>query len=287
MVSLALSDDSAVAAAALPAWPAPLARSHERKDLFAVAWPRLKSIQHTQAFHFFDTTFLLILSGELHINTANTCYTLNSSSGLCMVDAGLGADLSKFPAHQGLFQSIFLTLSPAVIARFQRHYPAAAATSKLASPIRTLATDEDLYSALDNLLASVERESLSDTRLELRIFDFMLALTERGVSFITQQNGTGARLKTLLRDAPDQHWTARSAGTALAMSEATLRRRLSEEGIRFEHILLDIRMHHALMLLQTTAWSIPQIADACGYRSQARFSERFRDRFGISPARVR
>ncbi len=286
MVSLAISDDSAVAETAAPAWPIPLARSYERKDLFAVAWPRLKSIQHTQAFHFFDTTFLLILSGELHINAAGSCYTLNSSSGLCMVDAGLRADLSKFPVHQGLFQSIFLTLSPAVIARFQRHYPAAAASSKPASPIRTLATDADLRSALDNLLASIERESLSDTRLELRIFDFMLALTERGMRFITQ-HGTGARLRTLLRDAPDQHWTARSAGTALAMSEATLRRRLSEEGIRFEHVLLDIRMHHALMLLQTTAWSIPQIADACGYRSQARFSERFRDRFGISPARVR
>lgn len=287
MVSLAISDDSAAAETAAPAWPIPLARSYERKDLFAVAWPRLKSIQHTQAFHFFDTTFLLILSGELHIHAAPSPCTLNSSSGLCMVDAGVCADLSKFPAHQGLFQSIFLTLSPTVIRHFQRHYPAATVSHSLTSSIRTLPSDEDLRSALDNLLASVEQNALSDSRLELRIFDFMLALTERGVSFITQQNSTAARLKTLLRAAPDHHWTARSAGTALAMSEATLRRRLSEEGIRFEHVLLDIRMHHALMLLQTTPWSILQIADACGYRSQARFSERFRDRFGISPARVR
>ncbi|WP_437612184.1 helix-turn-helix transcriptional regulator [Erwinia sp. V71] len=285
MVSLAIADESGVTTAP-PAWSSPLARSYERRDLFAVAWPRLKSIQHTQAFQFFDTTFLLILSGELQMTTDGTTYTLNSSSGLCMVDAGICADLSKFPAPQGLFQSIFLTLKPAVIERFQRHYPSAA-NSKPSAPIRTLAADDDLRHTLDNLLASAAQPDLSDPRLELRIVDFMLALSERGVSFTTQQNSTAARLKTLLRDAPDQHWTARSAGTALAMSEATLRRRLSEEGIRFEHILLDIRMHHALMLLQTTAWSIPQIADACGYRSQARFSERFRDRFGISPARVR
>lgn len=48
------------------------------------------------------------------------------------------------------------------------------------------------------------------------------------------------------------------------MSEATLRRRLAAEQERFETILSDIRMHHGMMLLQTTAWSIPRIAEACG-----------------------
>ncbi|MGK2888297.1 MAG: hypothetical protein ACSLEN_01715 [Candidatus Malihini olakiniferum] len=50
---------------------------------------------------------------------------------------------------------------------------------------------------------------------------------------------------------------------------ATLRRRIAAEHERFETILSDIRMHHGMMLLQTTAWSIPRITEACGYQSIA------------------
>jgi AraC-like DNA-binding protein len=51
--------------------------------------------------------------------------------------------------------------------------------------------------------------------------------------------------------------------------------------------LQDIRMHHAMTLLQTTRWSLSQIADACGYRASSRFSLRFKQRFGCSPADIR
>ncbi|WP_315138655.1 helix-turn-helix domain-containing protein [Achromobacter marplatensis] len=71
------------------------------------------------------------------------------------------------------------------------------------------------------------------------------------------------------------------------MSEATLHRRLSDERVRFEDLLIDVRMHHTMMLVQTTSWSIPHIAQACGYKSRARFAERFRARFGYLPSTVR
>ncbi|WP_236942666.1 helix-turn-helix transcriptional regulator [Ewingella americana] len=71
------------------------------------------------------------------------------------------------------------------------------------------------------------------------------------------------------------------------MSEATLRRRLVEEQTSFRTLLQDIRMHHAMTLLQTTRWSLSQIADACGYRASSRFSLRFKQRFGCSPADIR
>nr|WP_276544326.1 helix-turn-helix domain-containing protein [Pseudomonas grimontii] len=71
------------------------------------------------------------------------------------------------------------------------------------------------------------------------------------------------------------------------MSEATLRRRLAQENARFEDLLVDVRMHHGLMLVQTTDWSIIRIAEASGYRSRARFAERFKQRFGYLPSSVR
>ncbi|RFP21887.1 hypothetical protein D0T24_04525 [Duganella sp. BJB480] len=41
--------------------------------------------------------------------------------------------------------------------------------------------------------------------------------------------------------------------------------------------------HHAMALLQTTGWSIPMVAEACGYHAHARF----RERYGCPPSHVR
>ncbi|WP_244879998.1 helix-turn-helix domain-containing protein [Pectobacterium betavasculorum] len=68
---------------------------------------------------------------------------------------------------------------------------------------------------------------------------------------------------------------------------ATLRRRLSAEQTRFDVLLLETRMQHAMMLVQTTSWSMQRLAEACGYKSSARFSEQFKNRFGCSPTKIR
>lgn len=265
----------------------PVAQSCARKDLCAVAYPALHGVQRTQDFHFFDATLLLVLAGELHIHAGESRHRVNSTAGFCRADPGLTADLSKFPAAGGQFRSIYLTLSASVVSRFYQRYPEMSATARQPPQIDMLPADEELLAAFHALLTALESHRLSDARLEIRVFDLLLALFERGSGFSVQQNGISNRLQAILRDAPEARWTARTAGQALAMSEATLRRRLAQEGIRFDRVLLDIRMHHALMLLQTTPWNLLQIADACGYRSQARFSERFKARFGVSPAQIR
>ncbi|WP_286716110.1 helix-turn-helix domain-containing protein, partial [Thalassolituus sp. UBA2009] len=52
-------------------------------------------------------------------------------------------------------------------------------------------------------------------------------------------------------------------------------------------LLSQLRLVQGLNLLQTSSLSVQQVADACGYRSASRFSERFRERFGTSPAELR
>ena len=58
------------------------------------------------------------------------------------------------------------------------------------------------------------------------------------------------------------------------------RREKADEQTRFEDLLIDVRMHHAMMLVQTTRWDMTRIAEACGYKSRARFSERFQKQIG-------
>lgn len=73
----------------------------------------------------------------------------------------------------------------------------------------------------------------------------------------------------------------------MAVSEATLRRRLAADGTTFGDVLADVRMTQALGLLQTTSLPINRIALDVGYACPSRFAQRFRARFGITPSAIR
>ena len=73
----------------------------------------------------------------------------------------------------------------------------------------------------------------------------------------------------------------------LGMSEATLRRRLANEGASFRELLGNIKMMRALTLLQTSPLGVAQVAYAVGYESPARFAAKFRAHFGCTPSDVR
>jgi len=82
-------------------------------------------------------------------------------------------------------------------------------------------------------------------------------------------------------------WSARRVTAALAVSESTLRRKLQEEGASLPAIVSRTRLGHALHLIQTTMQPIGRIADLCGYDSQSRFTEKFKQLFGVTPGALR
>ncbi|MBI1764414.1 MAG: helix-turn-helix transcriptional regulator [Acidobacteria bacterium] len=104
---------------------------------------------------------------------------------------------------------------------------------------------------------------------------------------LPRPSSVGAQVRALLSSTPHQTWTAPEIAKHLAMSEATLRRRLQAEKLSLTKILLDLRLSHALVLLQATDKSITQIANEVGYESPSRFAGRFRERFGQPPTAFR
>lgn len=270
-------------------WKLPSGTPVLRRGLCALAQPVLTRTQHTPRFLFHDATVLLIEAGRLDLNHDIHSLSVTPQASLLLVEAGTCVNLVKTPdEHQQCFRSIFLTLSASLLESFQRNNHAHSPVSTNQAPYALAPLDDDLAATFQLVLESVDSKPVSDERLQCRLMDLLFALVERGHDFrVPTQSGTAGRLRTLISEAPDQAWTAHEAGRALAMSEATLRRRLANESVRFEHLLIDTRMHHALMLLQTTTWSIPHIAQACGYQSSARFSNRFRARFGYLPSTVR
>ncbi|MDH0865377.1 helix-turn-helix transcriptional regulator [Mitsuaria sp. GD03876] len=95
------------------------------------------------------------------------------------------------------------------------------------------------------------------------------------------------RIRAMLSTQLDGDWSSDAIASSLAMSEATLRRRLAAEGVTLRELIADVRMASALVLLQATTRPVSEIASAVGYDSPSRFAVRFRDRFGFAPTAVR
>lgn len=262
-----------------------------RPGLCSLAQPCLQRPQRTPRFMFQAASVVWVASGRLDWDVGTQRGAVQAPGSLLLADAHTTADLLKTPGGEAQrFHSYFLSLAPAVLEGFQRLRPADAgmAAAVAVPPLRQLPLDTDLAAALQAVWQGMGAPGLSDERLQFRLWELLAALAERGHSLrATSPQGTAARLRALIAQAPGEGWTADAVGRALAMSAATLRRRLAGEGVRFEEVLIDVRMHHALMLVQTTSWSLPRIAQACGYQSRARFAERFRARFGYPPSAVR
>lgn len=270
-----------------PCWRLPSAFPILRRGVCGLAQPCLRRTQHTPNFFFQDATLLLIASGRLEMHSPTRDISIEGSTSLLLVEPGTWANLQKKPAGpEKRFRSVFLTFSPELLERFHRDSRSTAGHNP--DPVRGLPLDRELKSTLRQLCASVSSPDISDERLCYRLLDLLAALAERGVGYAPPRlPGTAGRVRLLLSEAPAHPWTARETGRALAMSEATLRRRLAQEQVRFEELLIEVRMHHGLMLIQSTDWTIGRIAESCGYLSRARFAERFQKRFGYLPSAVR
>lgn len=124
--------------------------------------------------------------------------------------------------------------------------------------------------------------------LELRLEELILWLADCGaVLGPLGPQRLADRLRALLAAAPDESWSAERAARTLAMSVPTLRRHLAAEGQSFSALLQDVRMSHALLLLQSSALPVASVAAAVGYDSPSRFAVRFRARFGTAPHEIR
>ncbi len=81
--------------------------------------------------------------------------------------------------------------------------------------------------------------------------------------------------------------TLESTANRIGMSTATLKRRLSSEGLSFSSLLKIKRVNHATNQLRATEKNITQIAYESGFKSAAHFSTTFKSVQGMTPKEFR
>ena len=130
----------------------------------------------------------------------------------------------------------------------------------------------------------------SEEIISLRKREIILLLKELGHQQVLSLLG-GSKLKdqvhTLFIQQGFSQLSVEDICENLAMSESTLRRKLKAEGSSVQDIKVQARLGLALHLLQTTTQSIGIIAEQCGYQSQSRFTDGFKQRFGLTPSELR
>lgn len=90
------------------------------------------------------------------------------------------------------------------------------------------------------------------------------------------------KLTQYFNDDPKANHSIESVCDHFGLSKSTLIRRLKDENTQFRDVLAELRMGYALSLLQTKPYSQIELAHLCGYKSEARFAQRFQHQFGLS-----
>lgn len=146
------------------------------------------------------------------------------------------------------------------------------------------------FGKLLDLLPKATLGGLPAAKAEHAWQGLMLALAEAGqggVLFNRRVRQVRERVLYLLRNDLSRNWQAEAVAEHLAMSAATLRRKLAGEGISFRRLLQDARMELALGLVSASRQPLGEVAAACGYQSPSRFAAAFLRQFGSAPSTLR
>lgn len=233
-----------------------------------------------------DTPLLVVpLAGLKRLHVGGRCHECAPGSFL-MVHRALSFDIENIPDSRAPYRAFavafpwrVLELARAMVAR----HPRLTAVSACEVSLGEL---DGISNAVSEYL---DTEQDSPIALDHRALGLLLALVQTGHdAFLAASDPSfAARVRCMMAAAPAQDWKSCHIEDALCVSSATLRRRLQDEGTTFRALLLDVRLHHALFMLQTTARrSVKTVALACGYRSVPSFSRAFADRFGVEPSRI-
>ncbi|BFM51299.1 AraC family transcriptional regulator [Marinomonas sp. THO17] len=119
------------------------------------------------------------------------------------------------------------------------------------------------------------------------ILHVLLSLDFDQVRSIVEPPTLSHKVHTIISDDLSNDLSAETLSSMLAMSESTLRRKLLAEGASLQQIKDRARLGYGLHLVQTSFEPIGLIAEKCGYASQSRFTDKFKQLFDITPTALR
>lgn len=206
---------------------------------------------------------------------------------LFIVARGTQWDVVNDPRPEGCYVAQILVPSQAVVRQYHDLHAAETPQARRVVGCARARADGELGDAFDRALAALEGAG-SPALCRHRLFEVLLLLAERGILPDPGDDDTWSdRVRRLIGQRPHAEWTIDALADHFHVSASTLRRRIADDGATLGALVREVRLEHALALLQGTGLPVGDIAARCGYESHSRFSAAFRNRFGFAPSHLR
>jgi len=234
---------------------------------------------------------VVVLAGQKTVASQDG-QVIASEGDFLLLPSGVEMDMLNEPGGtNGMFRSMVVEFEPHALRKFAGLYPNMVDNLgwEAGDGMTVFSPDAREGEALVHLGKALARGEENSPVLELRMFELMLALllADHGrILFSLIGDDVPEVAQRLVALHPARQWTAPGVASQLGVSVSTLSRKLRQEGEGFRQLLRRVRMERAKELLQNEAMTMTDCAQACGYASLPKFRTRFKEHFGVSPARA-
>lgn len=259
----------------------------ERGPLGGVGLFHCRTPQRLREVPIAAPTFVLVVSGHKELKLGARRLTVRAGE-LLLLPGGVSTWIGNLPAAGGQpYLALAVSLSANVLAAFRREHSEVAA--RQIEPCWSAAAPAPLVGAMAQWVAWCRHYGSDPAMQASRQREFLWLLARDGLAgnLLLERGPWRARVLGLISPDLAHTWEMGEVCVRLGTSEASLRRRLQEEGSGFRRLLEEARLGAALALMQDTFWPIARIAAEVGYASPSRFAERFKARFGLTPSELR
>jgi AraC-like DNA-binding protein len=232
---------------------------------------------------------LLVVSGSKEIELASRRFVAKAGE-LLIVPADVEFWLAKLPDPvSGLYQGLGFRFDIETVEEFQRSYGRGLESWNLSSNWHAPASE----ATLEWIIQWLDWSSKYPPSLHVqrhRLVELLLLLAQAGLAgniLVSRNPSWRQRIGQMICLDPARAWRCQDLCRMLGVSESAMRRHLRVERTSFRDLLEETRLMSGLVMVQETSLTICQVADAVGYRSQSRFTDRFKERFGVTPTMLR
>lgn len=235
---------------------------------------------------YFRLTFLFFIqSGSKYVSTPAQSEMVGQEGDLMIFPPGSFVTMENRPVMNGDYKALGVCFAHNLVNSVFSDLPRLSVTDGIQIVRAADYQPNEILKLIDETLGNA---SLPEPIRQHRLLEPLVWLRQHGFQLPTHnQEDPLSQIRRLIETDLSHAWMADEVASHLAMSEATMRRRLAAQGQAFSKILLHARLERGLTLLQTTDAQISQVALECGFKTPSHFSDAFRNRFGIQPKEIR
>lgn len=235
-------------------------------------------------------SFILVLAGSKAIYVGEKEIRCNKGD-FFVVPAPSSFNMLNIPDKRtNEYLSIYIPFKQSLLEKFLQLYRSVDAAKIQHTGSISGKGNVQLYASVLHFLEVLHPQMEEESIIEHRILEILLCLVKIYNVFhifLPMSPSWTKRVSSLILTDPSRKWRVHEVCDMLRLSESTLNRNLRKENTNFQLIIDDIRFSKALTQIQCTSTPINRIAYDIGYNSVSRFTERFRERFNITPTQLR